>query len=178
MNEPKKHPRGHCQICGRDIGIGAGVIAHHGYQRPKWYGGQTRSCEGARELPYEVSCDVLRRHIGEVEVDRANAAAWLAKVVANGPDLILPVEIAEWIRDDYGARVKKFRVVEVSAANVAEKMEADKRLWSEIGYAGDAWERLHKSAAWKAGQNLEAIDAHLEWQRGRLAEWKAPAPAA
>lgn len=45
-----------CQICGRPIKANTGVIAHHGYQRPGW-GSQTSSCQGARYLPYEQSCD-------------------------------------------------------------------------------------------------------------------------
>jgi len=52
-------PRGACQICARPIGIKTGVIAHHGYQRPQHQGYQTSSCEGAKHLPYELSCDAI-----------------------------------------------------------------------------------------------------------------------
>lgn len=47
-----------CQICGRNILANKGSIAHHGYQRPG-DGWQTDSCAGAKELPFEVSRDVL-----------------------------------------------------------------------------------------------------------------------
>lgn len=47
-----------CQVCGRAIKANTGVIAHHGYQRK--YGWQSSSCEGARYLPYEKSCDRLK----------------------------------------------------------------------------------------------------------------------
>lgn len=54
-----------CQVCARAIKVrpsaqhqGADVIAHHGFQRPG-YGYQTDLCMGARELPFEVSRDVL-----------------------------------------------------------------------------------------------------------------------
>ena len=43
-----------CQICARDIKANTGLIAHHGYQRPG-NGWQTASCDGAKQLPYEVS---------------------------------------------------------------------------------------------------------------------------
>ena len=43
----------HCQCCSRAIHAAAGVIAHHGYQRPG-DGWQTQSCYGARRLPWEV----------------------------------------------------------------------------------------------------------------------------
>lgn len=57
----------HCQICARHILLlknksDQQVIAHHGYQRPG-EGWQTASCFGARELPYEVSCDALPPYI-------------------------------------------------------------------------------------------------------------------
>lgn len=55
-----------CQICGRPILAETGVIAHHGYQRPGG-GWQTASCYGARELPFEVSRDVLGEYIVIIE---------------------------------------------------------------------------------------------------------------
>lgn len=62
-----------CQICGRPIYAEVGVIAHHGYERPG-LGWQTASCPGARELPFEVSRDVLVAHIARERV-------WLAGLV-------------------------------------------------------------------------------------------------
>ena len=50
--------KNHCQICARDIKANTGLIAHHGYQRPG-SGWQTASCDGAKQLPYEVSCDYI-----------------------------------------------------------------------------------------------------------------------
>lgn len=47
-----------CQCCGRGHLANKGLLAHHGYQRPG-NGWQTASCSGARELPFEVSRDVL-----------------------------------------------------------------------------------------------------------------------
>ena len=48
-----------CQICGRDIKLTHGVIAHHGYRRMH-SGYQTRSCEGARHQSYETSCAAIQ----------------------------------------------------------------------------------------------------------------------
>lgn len=47
-----------CQICARDIKANTGAIAHHGYQRPG-FGWQTASCDGAQQLPYEISRDFI-----------------------------------------------------------------------------------------------------------------------
>jgi len=49
--------RMHCQCCGRPILANMGVIAHHGFERPRY--GQTPSCFGARKLPFEVARDAL-----------------------------------------------------------------------------------------------------------------------
>jgi hypothetical protein len=51
-----------CQICGRLILANTGTIAHHGYTRPGM-GWQTASCEGSKELPFEVSRDALGKYI-------------------------------------------------------------------------------------------------------------------
>ena len=56
-----------CQICARGILANNGVIAHHGYERPGQYY-QTASCMGARELPFEVSRDVLGSLIEQLKV--------------------------------------------------------------------------------------------------------------
>ena len=47
-----------CQICEREVKQPHGLTSHHGYSRPG-YGWQTASCPGARELPYEESCDLI-----------------------------------------------------------------------------------------------------------------------
>lgn len=48
-----------CQICGRAIKANTGLIAHHGYQRPYNQGWQTRSCFGARRVPFEHGHDAI-----------------------------------------------------------------------------------------------------------------------
>lgn len=60
-----------CQICAREIKANTGLIAHHGYQRP-WHGSgiQTRSCMGARHLPYEKDCTVLKKYVDIVTTQR------------------------------------------------------------------------------------------------------------
>ena len=62
-----------CQICGRKIQATKGLIAHHGYTRPG-NGWQTGSCFGARNLPYEVSRNVIpdAQRIVKDTIDRRN----------------------------------------------------------------------------------------------------------
>lgn len=74
----------HCQICGRRIKARDGRIAHHGYERPS-YGFQTRSCIGAREKPYEVSCDAIPPAIQHIERWRLQTQALLDRFISNPP---------------------------------------------------------------------------------------------
>jgi hypothetical protein len=55
-----------CQICEREVKQPHGLTSHHGYSRPG-YGWQTASCPGARELPYEESCDLIPPVIKSIE---------------------------------------------------------------------------------------------------------------
>lgn len=70
-----------CQICGRPILAETGVIAHHGYERPGT-GWQTASCEGARQVPFEVSRDALFQHLVNVRHRLSRTRSYLAQVEA------------------------------------------------------------------------------------------------
>lgn len=84
MNKPTT-----CQICGRPIKANTGKIAHHGYKRPhRGSGWQTRSCMGARHLPYEQSCDVLPKAIEQVKLYLAKQEAALVSLMTNPPETL------------------------------------------------------------------------------------------
>lgn len=63
-----------CQICGRPIFAGRGMIAHHGYERPG-HGYQTASCFGALKLPFEVDRGALGEWIEIIKEYIQNAKA-------------------------------------------------------------------------------------------------------
>lgn len=56
----------HCQCCGRAIHAALGTIAHHGYQRPG-YGWQTRSCFGAKRLPWQADRSAVKELIDHLK---------------------------------------------------------------------------------------------------------------
>ncbi len=104
-----------CQCCGRLIGAKAGLIAHHGYHRPRDWHVQTASCMGARRLPFEVARDalgdlleMLRAHVNRLEaaIDDMRAApkavmvrpARLGRpaVFCEVSDRLYPVRQREW----------------------------------------------------------------------------------
>jgi hypothetical protein len=74
IHERHKLMKNHCQICAREIKANTGLIAHHGYQRPG-SGWQTASCDGAKQLPYEVSRDYIPVVIERYKMAAANQEA-------------------------------------------------------------------------------------------------------
>lgn len=71
---------GECQICeGRQIVNAKGKLVLHGYTRPG-DGYAHGSCYGVSELPYEKSCDALRRWVGQLGAMREDRIAGLAKL--------------------------------------------------------------------------------------------------
>ncbi len=81
-----------CQVCGRAIKATTGLIAHHGYRRPYQTGWQTASCEGARYVPYEVSCDRLREVVEMVKQFIASLLERLANFLTVPPQTITVLE--------------------------------------------------------------------------------------
>jgi hypothetical protein len=77
-----------CQVCGRAIKASTGLIAHHGYRRPYHMGSQTSSCEGARYVPYEVSCDRLHEVAGMVKSFIASMEFQVEALLATPPQTI------------------------------------------------------------------------------------------
>ncbi|AXQ68433.1 hypothetical protein HOT99_gp184 [Caulobacter phage CcrBL10] len=83
-----------CQICGRGILAEGGTIAHHGYTRPG-YGWQTASCSGAREVPFEISRDELRKEIEALKAWRVRKLAERARIEAEEVKLVLKYQVSE-----------------------------------------------------------------------------------
>ena len=61
-----------CQICARAIKSKFGLIAHHGYQRNRNDSGNTLSCRGAREVPYEVGREAIPPFIEMLKRNHVN----------------------------------------------------------------------------------------------------------
>lgn len=79
-----------CQICERKIKAKSGLIAHHGYTRPTENGWtyQTQSCAGARELPYEKSCELIPPYINAMTDHKAMLEAKLIEYLETPPATI------------------------------------------------------------------------------------------
>jgi len=86
MTKTTEQPTTTCQICGRPIKANSGLIAHHGYKRPAHQGWQTKSCFGARNLPYEVSCDVIPVAIESAKAFITRSESAIQNLMDNPPE--------------------------------------------------------------------------------------------
>jgi|SRR5579859_2934664 len=153
--EKAKDVKKTCQVCGRLIKAGSGLIAHHGYKRPG-DGWQTASCQGAKYLPYEESCNRLR------EVT-ANWTQYLARLQASYEKFMSepPQEITVTERDR-----KTCRNVE----NTYQKPEN----FDTRHYIASPWTYANAFAQRKSDYVIElrALTAALKSMNERIIAWK------
>lgn len=87
---------GTCQICGGQwVVTKNGTISHHGYRRPD-AGWQTRSCYGARHLPYELSTDRIPFVIQMVRDFIVARNKFIQSMMDSPPDTLEMVQGSAW----------------------------------------------------------------------------------
>jgi hypothetical protein len=161
MNTQTAAEVGTCQVCGRTIGAKTGMIAHHGYQRP-YEGWQTASCEGARYLPYEISCDRLREVIETVQTFIASQEEALADFLATPPaTLIENIRRSSW--DKIGTDYTYTRPDAFDHTSLAFRFSSDRPRTYECAY------RNRKSAY---ERTIRLARADVVTMQRRLNEWK------
>lgn len=143
-----------CQICGRAICSAKGVIAHHGYRRPG-DGFQTASCEGARHLPYEVSCDAIPPYIKRLEFALDERKSYLEVFIANPPATL----------DEYNSWTRKTTTVE-RPEEIKEWKQCDPH----------SYEHVYFSRKYQITQVIRSLGMELEYLRKRLDEWYVQHP--
>lgn len=168
-----------CQICGRPIFAELGVIAHHGYQRPG-QGWQTQSCHGARELPYEVTANLLASHVATQREVLAAMKTARADVTAEHKGFRVYWEVATGKRDAYGRTEYESFDVNVTRDTweaVTHATPEARRKFHDCfearhtpgGYGFDYWKA--RDIAERNAQIANQAQ-YVEWQSGRLAAWK------
>jgi len=146
-----------CQVCGREIKASTGLIAHHGYKRPYHAGWQTASCEGARYVPYEVSCDRLREVVELVRDFVSRQEKELAAFLAEPPQTLIVYER----RSSWKGEEEKVTY---------EKPEGfDKDRYYGIPHT---YEVAYSSRRYRYEQTLKMAKIDLATMERRLAEWK------
>ena len=160
-----------CQICARTIKLKDGPnLAHHGYQRPG-SGWQTASCWGARELPYEVSCDVLKRWVIELAKQRD-----AARGRAEGTVEKLYLKVAsDWRKARHDPTRETYETV--TEATLGETLAKYPRMGDYHGAAYKPLTWAHLVERYRHDQRTQAEHAEMERrdQQARLDAWKPPA---
>ena len=73
---------GNCQICEADQKLHQERMVHHGYRRPG-HGSIVGDCPGVGEVPYEVSCDLVKSYKANVESQLVGLRKHLATLKAS-----------------------------------------------------------------------------------------------
>jgi len=152
----------HCQICGRPIMARTGVIAHHGYLRPTGWHAQTRSCYGARRVPYEVGHDAIDALIPLIEGQQQRSREALETLRREPPAMLIFRTRDGWNRAA-GQTYERERPEGFDPANV----RPDHRRGSYIS--------LYLAEISDTERSLREMADELVYLRDRRAAWKAPA---
>ena len=152
----------HCQICARPIKASTGIIAHHGYQRPQYQGWQTASCDGARQLPYEVSRDHIPVVIERYKMHASNQEL-LADTMLRKPSATLTrIHLNRLGREDSMTEFAKPENFDPYAA-----VNAGARSFTFSSYEN---EFVKKYEAHRA--NVKEINGSIEFLQQRYESWK------
>lgn len=159
-----------CQCCGADILAETGVIAHHGYQRPAGMGYQTASCEGARELAFEVSRDALGAQIVRMK-------DYVVRVKGIRADVMAEEVSIPWTYGDRSAQRQRWEpvpsiTVRVTRENFAEAVEtaAPKRMIKPLDTVV-TFDSLKARYIAELDGDINATEGYIRRQEKRFATW-------
>jgi hypothetical protein len=80
----KSTHKGHCQACGRLQMLPSGKLAQHGYTVA--HGFFSGVCVGSKELPFEVSCDLVKLFIQNAKARLADVEKFQASLRQSVPE--------------------------------------------------------------------------------------------
>ncbi|WP_439946491.1 hypothetical protein [Streptomyces sp. BBFR109] len=163
MNEDTQ-TKTHCQICARPIKANTGRIAHHGYQRPGT-GWQTASCDGAKQLPYEVSRDFI-----PVVIERYKVHAKIQEDLADEM-LTDPSETITRLHQNPFSR--KIETYEFAKPEGFSSYEVVNKSHKQFPYASYENEFIKQYQAHR--QNVRDIQEAIGFLQRRYDDWKVAA---
>lgn len=147
-----------CQICARAIKANTGIIAHHGYQRPQYQGWQTASCDGARQLPYEVSRDFIPVVIERYKMASANQEAMADEMLRTPPATITKVSMYSYQDNQTFDKPADFDAYETVNSGSHRPSTYESEFSRKY--------RAHRS-------NVKEIDAAIVFLNDRYNKWEA-----
>lgn len=179
---------GHCQCCGRLHRLPGGKLAKHGYEvigRGQGFGGYfSGTCWGSGELPYELSCELVKEDI-------ERALKWKAASEKSIEALLVPptLPVATWQHYATGpnGRGKYFEVeCEIiqdddesypSCYIVFEFNGKRHKEWAgrHSGLRGTPLEVAHALQLRKVAliqKHVKMLEDHIKSQQERVDDWK------
>lgn len=153
----------HCQICAREIKANTGLIAHHGYQRPG-SGWQTASCDGAKQLPYEVSRDFIPVVIERYKVHQTNQDNLADEMLRNPTATITRYHISGFT----GKQTSTEDFEKPAGFDPYAAVNAGARSFSYSTYENEFVKQYDAHRA-----NVKEIAAAIEFLQSRYDSWRA-----
>jgi hypothetical protein len=183
--------KGHCQACGSLQMLPKGRLSLHGYRVLGGY--FSGVCRGAKEKPFEVSCDLVERFIREakaaldaVETEQATLRgkpdgtwAWVHHFVGSRKN----ASSYEWVRvqlrveDDAEGRHAYFYTARKDWSLYQPQM-VERRI-TDYDYGrkpvAEFVQALNATRANWMEHEADSLRRYITWQKARVANWK-PAP--
>jgi len=138
---------GSCQVCEGDQKLHNGRLVHHGYRRPG-HGSIVGDCPGVGEVPYEVSCELVKAYRSNVGTQLTHLEKRLA--VVKGGEV---VHLTETKRRGAWAAPELVQY----AVGVTELYR---------------WERAVEHATWEIESSIRQCKSEIERCTRRIAAWK------
>jgi hypothetical protein len=193
MNKTAATHKGHCQICGSLQKLPKGRLSLHGYTVA--HGFFSGVCSGARHLPFELSCDLIKNAI-----ERASAA--LTAVLADQKELrTKPESPKAWVHHYVGFQGRNrssYRWMQVEILTEEKALDSGRtyKVYSYLapsvvgskvvegtvkkldGYyeANDSLDvalKLNESRAKWLEHEVDSLRRYIAWQTRRVNSWKA-----
>lgn len=150
-----------CQICGREIKAKNGVIAHHGYTRPD-QGYQTKSCFGARHLPYEESAEAIPLFIVELNRYIMHEQERFESIMRHPPEYLE--------KSEYTGREGRHMVKYNRPENFDPKVEK-----VSYSYMRDQYEMLFSTLKNSIQKNINSSQEYIFFLEQRQKNWQKQA---
>lgn len=152
-----------CQICARPILANTGVIAQHGYQRPG-DGTQTRSCPGARNYPFEASCERLRKEVDLQKDALAKLTLRISAATADQGDVVVSLGYKESGR-------YRIPIVALVTRETFEKVKAEHGN-SFVRYGVPSYDAAKRAYLSRLHAKRDDIANYVDEQQRRIDGWK------
>lgn len=177
--------KGHCQLCGRLQMLGLrGAEGQHGTARLSLHGYTVRhgffsgTCRGARHLPFEQSCDLVKDAIERAQKALVETEEQIARL------LVLPEEPLAMVRHFFkagGPRVSGHRWVQVAIERHNDRFSylvEGKRVefpyyhFTDLKTPHEVALKLNTTYAKWRQHEVTSLNDYIKWQQDRVATWQ------